>query len=375
MARLQAATWVAPDDEIDRGNLLGAANAATERHDRDVSEIVEGPDHADAAIEAARRTGMLVVPEFAQVMPVLAHAAGLVQRAQHEGWRLLLLNVGADSAAPSGARMARFIARLAATGGPHLDGPTPPAALRHRVGGGGAKTFCRSGLLHVECYEAALAAAGVELAEVGSLLEWGAGSGRMTAYLAERAPHAQITAVDTDAEAIAWLAGNLPVQRAAAIPILPPTALDDDAYELVVGHSVFSHLDIEAQDRWLAELARVTRPGGHVAVSINGPAALTWHLEHPLVVLPESVAQACRRDGIAIWRDDGWDKEFYDGYHTTFHRHAYVRERWSRWFDVVSIWEEAALPIQDILVLRARGPADQPRRSPGPARRHRAGGE
>ncbi len=354
MTRPSAATWIAPDNEIDRGNLLGATVATCQRHDRDLSDIVEGPAHADAAIEAARRTGMLVLPAFEQVMPVLAHAAGLLQRAQDEGWRLLAVDLGADSAAPSGRQMARFVARLAATGGPDLNGPTPPAALRRRVSGGGEQTFRRSGLMHVECYEASLAAAGVELAQVDSLLEWGAGSGRMTAHLPARAPRAQITAVDTDAEAIAWVADNLPVQRAEAIAILPPTALDDDAFELVVGHSVFSHLGIETQDRWLAELARVTRADGHVAVSFNGPEALRWHLAHPLVEVPESVTQALRRDGIAIWRDDGWEEEFYDGYHTTFHQHTYVREHWSQWFDVVSIWEQAALPTQDIVVLGGR---------------------
>jgi len=228
-------------------------------------------------------------------------------------------------------------------------------ALRHRVGGGADHTFRRSGLLHVECYAAATAAVGVELSEVTTLLEWGAGSGRMTSHLPSRAPLAQITAVDTDAEAIAWVADNLQLHRAFAIPIFPPTELADDEFELVLGHSVFSHLDVNAQDLWLAELARVTRPGGHVAVSFNGPACLTWHLEHPLAEVPQSVADDFHRDGVSFWRDDGWEDDFYEGYHTTFHRHDYVREHWSRWFDVVSIWEEAAVPTQDIVVLHARG--------------------
>ncbi len=353
MARPLAATWIAPDDATDRGNLLGAVNVALGRQGRDLGEIVEGPQRADAAIEAARRSGMLVLPSIPQVLPVLAHATGLLQRARDEGWRLLLLDAGADSAAHSGEQIAQSFGRLIATGGPDLGGPVPPGALRRRVALGlSEEAFRRTGLMHVECYEAALAASGVELAHVTSILDWGAGCGRMTAHLPARAPNARITAVDTDAEAIAWVAEHLPV-HAAAIDIAPPTALGDDAFDLVVGHSVFSHLAEPSQDRWLAELARVVRPGGHAAVSFNGPACLAWHVEHPLVEIPPAVEEEYGRHGIAFWGGDGWEGEFYDGYHTTFHAHDYVREHWSRFFQVVSIWERGALPTQDIAVLRA----------------------
>ena len=114
----------------------------------------------------------------------------------------------------------------------------PPRRRRVRPG------FGRSGLLHVECFEAALATAGVALAQARTLLDWGAGAGRMTAHLPARAPRAQVTAVDTDAEAIGWLAENHPVGRPSAIPVMPPTDLAGDTFEIVIGHSVFSHLAV-----------------------------------------------------------------------------------------------------------------------------------
>jgi len=144
------------------------------------------------------------------------------------------------------------------------------------------------------------------------------------------------------------------VHAAEALPLLPPTTLAPDSFDVIVGHSVFSHLSVEAQDRWLEELARLARPGGHVAVSFNGPVALRWHLEHPLVEVPASIEVDVKRDGIAVWRGDGWEDEFYEGYHTTFHGHDYVREHWSRWFEVIAVHEAAALATQDIAVLRPR---------------------
>ena len=349
-----AATWIAPADEVDRGNLLGAAGVTAGREARELTAIVEGADRAGAALAAARETGLLIVPESGPVLPDAGHELALLRQARADGWRLLLLSLGADSAAPSGELAENLLSRLAVTPEPPGTQPVPPDALRHRVAAGGEDTFFRSGLMHVECFEACLAQAGVTLAESSDLLDWGAGCGRMTIHLAAKAPEARVTAADTDAEAIAWIAEELPVHAAEALPVLPPSTLETDAFDLVVGHSVFSHLGVEAEDRWLAELARITRPGGHVAVSFNGPVALRWHLDHPLVNLPATVEEDMARDGMAIWDEDGWEEVFYDGYHTSFHRHDYVREHWSQWFEVVAIHEAAALPTQDIAVLRPR---------------------
>jgi SAM-dependent methyltransferase len=349
-----SAAWIDPTDETDRGNLLGAAVVAAQREARELSVIVEGADQAGTALASASETGLLIVPESGRVLPDAAHELTLLRRARTEGWRLLLLSLGADSTAPSGDMIERLLAQLAATPGPTGQQPMPPTALRHRVAPGGEDMFFRSGLMHVECFEACLAPAGVSLADSADLLDWGAGCGRMTAHLAARAPSARVTAADTDAEATAWIAEHLGVHATQVLPLVPPTALDPDAFDLIVGHSVFSHLSVDAQDRWLEELARIVRPGAHVAVSFNGPVALRWHLDHPLVDLPASVEADVERDGVALWRGEGWEGEFYDGYHTTFHRHDYVREHWSQWLEVLAIHEVAALPTQDIAVLRLR---------------------
>ncbi len=348
-----AVTWIAPADETDRGNLLGAAGVAVQREGRELTAIVEGAGEAGAALAAARETGLLVLPESGQVLPDAERELALLRRARAEGWRLLLLSLGADSAAQSGELIERSLAKLTSTPTPAEPRPVPTAALRRRVSVGSEDTFVRSGLMHVECFEASLAQAGVALAESTDLLDWGAGCGRMTAHLAAKAPRARLSAADTDSEAITWIAANLGVDAAEALPLRPPTSFADGAFDLVVGHSVFSHLSVEAQDRWLGELARITRPGGHVAVSFNGPVALRWHLDHPLVEVPASVGEEIARDGIGVWTGDGWENEFYDGYHTTFHRHDYLRDHWSRWFEVLAIDEAAAVPMQDIAVLRS----------------------
>jgi SAM-dependent methyltransferase len=353
-----AAVWIAPVGtttvarENDRANLLGAAHVACNRLCLTVANTVEGRGRLEVAADAARWTGTLVIPATEQVLPELDQVCALIKRAQAEGWRLLQLDFGADSMAESGVSTARLFERLAVTHVPDSV-PTPPAELRRRVSVGGEDIFRRSGLLHVRCFADSLARIGVELDRTERLLEWGAGSGRMTTHLANRATKVTITAVDPDPEAMRWVARTISV-RTLPIAVDPPMPLEDDEFDLVIGHSVLSHLNDKAQDRWLEELARVTRPGGHAALSINGHTALTWHLNHPLVVLPSSVEIAMKEDGIAVWRGDGWQEEFYDDYHTTFHDHLYIRSHWSQWFDIVDIHSAAAEPMQDIVILRAR---------------------
>ncbi|MBS1890748.1 MAG: methyltransferase domain-containing protein [Actinobacteria bacterium] len=354
MAPGTAAVWIAPPDEVVRGNLLGAAMVTVEREGLAMEPVIEGVDRYEEAVAAGRAADVLIVPELDQVLPDPAAQLELVELAQAEGWRLVMLTLGGDSTARSGELIAAMLRALIATPVGSDAQPTPSGALRRRVSVGTDSTFHRSGLMHVNQFAASLAAEGVRLDDARQLLDWGAGCGRMTYHLLSRAPAARVTAADTDAEAIAWVGENLAVAAAVALPLVPPSSLADDSFDLVVGHSVFSHLNVEAQDLWLAELARITRPGGHVAVSFNGPVALAWHLEHPLVDVPDSVGEAFERDGISVWGDDGWEDEFYDGYHTTFTRHEYLREHWSNWFDVVAIDEAGALPVQDIAILRGR---------------------
>jgi SAM-dependent methyltransferase len=356
----QAAAWTALVEGTVRETQLNGANIAADRVGREVVAVVAGAGAREAAVVVGRETGLLLVPEVDQVLPAPGGALELVQQAQEEGWRVMLVSVGIDSETETGATAERMLGAAPKQGEPappplpHVDSPIPPAELRQRVSVGTEASFDSSGTMHVELYEACLREAGGSLTECEELLEWGAGCGRMTRYLRAKAPQARITAADTDAEAIAWTGENLDVAAAVALPLGPPTEFAADSFDRVVGHSIFTHLEVDRQDQWLAELARITRPDGYLAVSFHGPIAFRWHRDHPLVDLAPRVSEELERDGISIWRGDGWEQHFYEGYHTTFHTHDYVREHWSQWFEVVAIREGLAAPTQDIAILRPR---------------------
>ncbi|WP_431955118.1 class I SAM-dependent methyltransferase [Actinacidiphila sp. bgisy167] len=106
-----------------------------------------------------------------------------------------------------------------------------------------------------------LDAAGVR--EGVRVLDAGTGTGTAAALACER--RAKMTAVDAEPAMVARAATAVPEAdvRLAALPRLP---FADDAFDAVVGNFLLNHVGRPRQA--LAELRRVTRPGGRIAVTI-----------------------------------------------------------------------------------------------------------
>jgi SAM-dependent methyltransferase len=160
---------------------------------------------------------------------------------------------------------------------------------------------------------------------------------------------------DIDAPAIDWLRQHMPKADLRVTEALPPLPWHDGSFDLVIGYSVFTHLDERYQDLWLTELHRVTRPGAALLLTVSGEYMWRWTMErsgHPNLSDLKRMRGELDARGFIHWRGDGWEAHFPDCYHTTFHLPAYIRRHWSRWFDVVGILERRARPAQDLVVLR-----------------------
>ncbi|KUL37007.1 methyltransferase type 11 [Streptomyces sp. NRRL F-4489] len=92
-----------------------------------------------------------------------------------------------------------------------------------------------------------------------------AGTGPGTAAAAARARGAEVTAVDAEPDMVRAAAAALPGAevRLAALPHLPFSA---GAFDAAIGNFVLNH--VGRPRAALAELRRVTRPGGRIAVTI-----------------------------------------------------------------------------------------------------------
>lgn len=194
-------------------------------------------------------------------------------------------------------------------------------------------------------------AGGILLRDCRRILDWGCGVGRLTQHLLNWTP-AAVTGIDIDQSAIDWCNTNLSRGNFSVAPLDPPTGLPDASFDLIIGISVFTHIDQSTQDAWLAELQRLLAPGGFALVSVNAMQSLVAHA-HPLVEF-----QRMRRNGITDvigTRLDGvLPSERSTYYREMHHSHDYIVDRWSRWFDVIAILPGAHFHHQDYVVLRRR---------------------
>lgn len=236
--------------------------------------------------------------------------------------------------------------------------PWPGVELVTRVAGGPDRdAFYESGRQSVRDLEAVLRVVGRSLDSFPSILDFGCGCGRILLHLDRLAATSTVHGVDVDARAIRWATENLPWADFKVNDTTPPLDFDDATFDLVYNHSVFTHLDEEHQDLWLAELRRVTKPGGIVVLSVHGEKALSDFEDGSFTAggNPRPVREEVRRRGIAFVKDDGHiGGPHNDGYHSTFHAPWYVFDHWSGFFAVRAYVLQGSLGFQDFVVLERR---------------------
>ncbi|MCB8873613.1 class I SAM-dependent methyltransferase [Acidisoma silvae] len=186
-----------------------------------------------------------------------------------------------------------------------------------------------------------------------TILDWGCGHGRVTRHFIREWPGANIIGMDIDAENIDWATNNLRKGKFVASPLLPPCQLADASVDAVFSISVMTHLPLDVQLLWLAELARIVRPGGIVLMSFGGPAAVAWSS----VWNNENYFTKWREDGIHADKIDlALDGKIEDAtyYRNTAQTHEHVTREWSKYFEIVDILPEAIGNL-DFAVLRRGG--------------------
>jgi SAM-dependent methyltransferase len=104
-----------------------------------------------------------------------------------------------------------------------------------------------------------------------SILDFAAGYGRVTRFLARRFPSAEITAAEVDPAAARFQERALGVEGLVS----PREAADfapGRAFDAVLAVSLFSHLPAARFGAWLARLWSCAAPGGILIFSTHGPA-------------------------------------------------------------------------------------------------------
>jgi SAM-dependent methyltransferase len=186
-----------------------------------------------------------------------------------------------------------------------------------------------------------------------AILDWGCGCARVARLVGEFAP-GKITGVDIDPDNIQWCKRNIAGADFVRIGLNPPIPFSDGSFDLIYGISVFSHLSEADQDRWLAELHRITKPGAAVLMSIQGEIAflrVDGDFGRFMALEKEGFQVYGRCPDLDDVLPEMKENEYYKN---VFHSRRYIYEHWGRYFEILDVIDAAFAGYQDLVVMRRR---------------------
>jgi SAM-dependent methyltransferase len=140
--------------------------------------------------------------------------------------------------------------------------PLPDEAFqRSWVGSSGISAFHEGGAFCSHALDI-LRARGVPRANIGRVLDFGCGWGRIYRLLLRNCDEGSLVGVDLDPSCVQHCREAMPYGFFHECRRTPPLGFADGAFDVVTAYSVFSHLSEPAFLSWLKELNRILRLGG-----------------------------------------------------------------------------------------------------------------
>ena len=198
----------------------------------------------------------------------------------------------------------------------------------------------------------------VPQASYAHLLDFGGATGRFARHVVLADPSAKVTIIDLNVNHVEWVEQHFGQSvRGVKVSPYPYFPLADGSVTFCVGFSVFTHID-SYESGWLAEIHRVLADGAY--------ALLTTHSEETWRVLPSQPGVFKK-----LQRHPEFNEAFRPGQPmppgrrvytsnpnsiehncNVFMDSDYVRQRWSRWFEVVDVAHRAHHDFQAAVILR-----------------------
>ena len=223
--------------------------------------------------------------------------------------------------------------------------PMPPAELVVLVSGPSLRWFSERGRDDAATFRGLAARHGADIATSLDVLDFGCGAGRIARWLAPEviAAGGRFTGSDLNPKLAGWCAANL-AGTYRANRLRPPLANAADSLDLVYAHSVLTHLTEPTATAWLAEIARVLRPGGLALMTFHDEAyAAAWG--------PGDIAARLGGEGYVVLNNALEGSNYISAWTTR----ARLARMAAPWFDVAEmIPGRNDEPAQAIGVLRVR---------------------
>ena len=221
--------------------------------------------------------------------------------------------------------------------------PLPPARLRTQIGPlhADADFFLESGRHNADLIRDLLQEQGTSVDDVGALLDWGCGCGRVIRHWQDL-QQTRIFGCDIDQRMVTWCNENLPFAEARMNNLSPPLPYEDGTFGLAYAFSVMTHLSQELQDAWMRELSRVLRPGGLLLISTLGEYYASRNR-----LTPEERASFDRGNVVVLY-----ERSAGTSLCSAYHPAEYVRRELARDFEHVAHRPAADDGKHDIHLLR-----------------------
>jgi SAM-dependent methyltransferase len=195
------------------------------------------------------------------------------------------------------------------------------------------------------------------------ILDFGLGWGRIVRFFMRETSH--LFGVDTDEEMLAACRGTDCPASVSKIDPLGSLPYDSGSFDLVYAYSVFTHLPEDVQDRWLAEIKRVLRPGGMFIATVEPPRFIDTFLSTDLTragIHPWHRAMATKIQGNPSLKETLDANGFVyiptygdrpETYGDSVSVPSYVRSHWSEFFEVLDYLDDPERFWQAVVTARA----------------------
>lgn len=155
-----------------------------------------------------------------------------------------------------------------------IDFPVPPNSSLRKTSSKTIRHYYESGIRSYLPIAVMAQHCGVRLYQPIKVLDFGCGVARQLLHFTRRYPAPSYFACDIDATSVGFVARNFPQVDAYCSSFSPPLKYESGMFDMIYSVSIFSHLAPEDHLTWLAELFRITKPGGHCFLTTEGFIAL-----------------------------------------------------------------------------------------------------
>ncbi|MDP3403893.1 MAG: class I SAM-dependent methyltransferase [Brevundimonas sp.] len=208
----------------------------------------------------------------------------------------------------------------------------PEDLVRYTCGHNDVDEYLRSGREVAQQFELASARHfGPMGSTFHSILDFGCGAGRILDALDFGS--ARVAACDVGIDVATFSKGAFPAVDVRHTGMAPPLPFENGAFDLVYSFSVFSHLTRSGEDAWLEELSRVGGDRCAYLITVHGD----WMIE---ATLEGEEQETALRDGFfykIVHNRNQTGIDFPEDYEASYHTSQYIREHWSKWFEIIDV--------------------------------------